>query len=397
MKKNLFNFLKNKILTYFLFTISLTNLFAQQSWEFGDRYKAYVGHGATPTPRLKAVMHPGLSINSLSFASKVGGVAFNSVAIPDASLMNQQIKVDYIPGNNDGSRLRLIAGSDTAYSSLPDWQLIPIIKFSSDSFNACVSLFGPQSDSSKYQIIYHSAFQNTLLGVRILQADMFLMDPFAHSKLPKFNGKTTLGKGEKMPDTSSYIAQMLQILQIENILSGGQFQSWIFTDDGVDITFSIKDKNIILEGYPYYYFWLRDTTNDSLIFILETEYDKVIKEHNSYVKSYNHFQRSDDLSKILACENQLNEIESKLLMYDKTLPSKAVTDSLKNKYYLFESLNPAVYTACMNVSHYSALFRYIKNSNRPSWNKLCKSIQEVTLPKVPTPTEFPKNQLRKYE
>ena len=80
---------------------------------------------------------------------------------------------------------------------LPDWQLIPIAKYADDNeYNACVSLFGPKPTLSKYDIIYHKAFKNTLLGLRLFQMDILLKDLDSFWDIPQLGGQVILGTGE---------------------------------------------------------------------------------------------------------------------------------------------------------------------------------------------------------
>ena len=382
--------LLKKISILFLLIFSFFNIFSQESWEFGERYKAYVHVASAP---LKVVMHSGTSLGSGGFVSAVGGVAFVSIASPDASLENIKIKYNYISSKPDGSRLRIIAGNDTVFANLYDWQLIPIVKYANSEYNSCVSLFGPKTNNKKYDITFHKAFQNTLLGIRLLQSDMALMDLSTHWQLPTNNGKKVLGKGEKFPDSMSWESAANTI---SSIMYNGKFQSWVFTDDSVNVTFKISDKKISFSGYPYYYFWIKDTAyqNSELEKIYYKYSKNNLKQLMNDLRYYYQKGATSDANnifmKILEIDtnifNEINNIEYKIQSV------KELTDSLKDEYDLFLNYNKPVYSTALNVVHYSAFFRYLKKINPADWNNFYTKVSKVHItPVVKTPTILPKH------
>ncbi len=385
--------IQQKISTLLLILLSCINVFGQESWDFGDKYKAYVQTASAP---LKIKMHSRTSLKSGRFVSKVGGVAFLQVAEPDESLKGVNIKYSYISKNQDGSRLRIIAGKDTLFPYLPDWQLIPIVKFAHSEYNSCVSLFGPQNDSTAFDITYHPAFQNTLLGIRLLQADMALMDISTFWQLPTNNGKKILGLGEKEPDKYTAISTG-RTIHINKSL--GNHQSWVFTDDNINVKFSIVDNKMQFTGYPYYYFWRIDKNEASAYYtkirLLYIEYNNLTKDHNSKVKIYNISQSASIEREISILREKIKNKESEISQIDyEAICDEVATGLLKDKYSLFLEFNEPVYSASLNVVHYSAFFRYLKKSNSVTWIQFYNKVSSVhTSPIVNTPTVFPKNKI----
>jgi len=78
---------------------------------------------------------------------------------------------------------------------------------------------GPNTSDTVYDIVYHEEFQNTLVGLRLLQADMLLFDLNETWQLPKFAGNVILGLGEAAPQRQNE----LSAIQIENALANSNF------------------------------------------------------------------------------------------------------------------------------------------------------------------------------
>ena len=123
---------------------------------------------------------------------KVGGVAFQGVAQPSGDLQFSSLTLQYIASNDDGRRLRAVFDADTAYAWLADWQLIPIARYADSPYHATISLFGERSTEDSYDIVYHPSLRNTLLGIRLLHADILLMNVSEYWRMPRFNGEIVL-------------------------------------------------------------------------------------------------------------------------------------------------------------------------------------------------------------
>ena len=117
--------------------MSVSPVVAQESWDFGDHQKAFIS--SIPQRPLRVRMHPGTSLRSLKFVTKVGGVAFQATATADESIAYKSIHIFYNEDNDDGPRLGIVIDRDTTYERIPDWQLIPIVEYANSSYNSCVS------------------------------------------------------------------------------------------------------------------------------------------------------------------------------------------------------------------------------------------------------------------
>lgn len=365
--RNVFlSYLKVKGITTTILILTCLSLFAQQNWKFGSNHSLIVGHASAP---LTVTMHS-TSLKSYGFLGKVGGVSFSAIAKPDASLTDASLSISYSALNPDGKRLLVIINNDTLYPQIYDWQLIPISKYANSTYTACVSLFGENNSEYAYDITYHEAFQNTLLGARLLQADILLMDIVELSQIPKYNDSIILGKGEKAPPINNI--NLSAVYKIDSILNIDDFQSWVFTDNNVNVTFRITDGKFSISGFPYYYFWSTDEngylkTRDSLVALA------YIAQSNNNSVTYN------------SLANKIDQLEPAVIY------NKEVTEEMKRTYSKLRSLNPLVFDAAERTMRYAAFFRFIKKINYDSWSDYFNQVRSVRIkPVVNTPTAWEK-------
>jgi len=83
------------------------------------------------------------ALNNYSFVSSVGGVAFDSTAIPEDAI--EKISVDYNPKKPDGQRLSLVINNQSVTAKIADWQLIPIANYANTEYYSVFTLFGSLS------------------------------------------------------------------------------------------------------------------------------------------------------------------------------------------------------------------------------------------------------------
>ncbi len=134
---------------------------------------------------------------SAPFLSTTGGIAFEGIAVPALDLKEQPVQLDYEPDQPDGQRLSIAIGDKTYHPFLPDWKLIPIARYANSEFTSAVSALNSPENQSYADLLYHPAFEDTLLGFRLLQMDILLNDVKAFQELPKnSSGEIITGVGE---------------------------------------------------------------------------------------------------------------------------------------------------------------------------------------------------------
>jgi hypothetical protein len=154
-------------------------------------------------------------LRSHQFISNVGGVAFEGVAAPRGGQQFDEVQFSYDVGKPDGERLAVTFRRGRAERRLSaaayDWQLFPIARFANSPSHACATSQGKLADERQYNqhvrrgnwvLNYHPAFEGTLLGLRLLQADFITVIPEA-CDLPKENGRYLLGNGESSPNAEA--------------------------------------------------------------------------------------------------------------------------------------------------------------------------------------------------
>nr|MBW4597544.1 hypothetical protein [Brasilonema angustatum HA4187-MV1] len=316
-------------LTTVVFILSTTFhvLAENDSWDFPNISPWIIG---TPQPELQVKMIGSEGLHSYVLVGKVGGIAFEAVAIPEKSLVNQKIELSYDSSQPDGKRLAVSIKGQIYHPVLPDWELVPIANYANSEYNAIVSLFGHNSDDNFslysfgrdpgknfYNITYHRAFNNTLLGVRLLQADTIFMNLNEFWQLPQLKNKTILGYGENQNSVSRQDWQQAA-QEIDEVFKGENktFQSWLFTDVGVNVAFNTQGNNLNLSGSPYYYFWRSDFTEYKR---QRAEYEKQVAEYERQLAEYRKQadslpttpQRNEIVQKHNALVSKRNEIVQK--------------------------------------------------------------------------------------
>ncbi len=375
---------------------------SQEYFSFGDSStKLYASVPSTPL-RIRAV--PRFSYN---IVSRVGGVYFEQTLTTNAN-----ISINYIPDNPDGYRLEVIANGIRYNPNIPDWQLVPIAKFSNTEHVAVVSLFGPKTSAIAYDITYHEAFENTLLGLRLLQADIMLMNIEEFYKLPKYEGLyTILGKGENNnysvneTDLTS-ISEFMYALQIQEL-----YNAWILNDKNLEITTNTEMQNLLSGDKPFYYFWKSEIDDEEnytkRLDLLQKYYENKIavdlekfRVNTSYFVGDTIMIGNKAYLMNSSSEKILENIEYDFtedyyqIIEDHTVAKECedINQLFKSSiYHLLEKINPMVFKATDNTMKFSAFFRYVRDNSPHNWAKFINTINSVEIsPKIKTPTVLPK-------
>jgi hypothetical protein len=387
----------------FLLVLLASFSLSAQNWYFGKnrKYMMPIQYLAPMQVSMKEdvlerPLNAPADLHNYDFLNTIGGVAFQSIAQPSADFPPGKFSLFYNAKKMDGQRLNVIMGKDTLTASLYDWQLIPLVEYSNSEFQSCVSLFGPQSTEHAYHIVYHRAFKNTLLGVRLLNSDIMLIDLSEFWKLPSFENTLILGAGET--DTPEWQARQAAI-SLESALTTTQFQSYVLTDYGEDVRIGRVGKALTLTGAPYYHFWKSDFA------AYQEKREKKGNEINALVIRANALADSINSNRNLSYQDRikLNDQRNELIMQhnekvkeaDALRPEVVVLDDLigrmKAQRSNLEQFNPAVYNAARNTMQFSAFFRYAKQQNSTNWSLFVASVKNVPVsPVVKTPVSWDK-------
>jgi hypothetical protein len=278
------------------------------------------------------------AISNDSYLDHIGGVAFDQTAVPNPSIKENGFKLTYVPSNPDGQRLLIEINGAQAIAPLADWQLVPIAKFASTDQYAVVTAAGSLTNQQRADklreggaliVNYHAAFDNTLLGLRLLQLDSLLALPDSVD-LPKLNGKYILGLGEKEPNlevaTNAY----------DEVHRDSGFDwsknGYLISDHDTSISFSIRNNQLLVTGQPRYTVWEKQSDG-------------------------------------------------------RHIPEGATNEWLATHISSVRGINPAVWSSGLRVMRYAALFRYCRKSYPEVWVSFYDSVRGVDPePRVWTPT-----------
>lgn len=221
---------------------------AQQAWDFGGHRFLITSHEAGPLLE-RAFGRAGLA--SMAILGRVGGINLEGTAVLDVTLASQVPQLRYDPSQPDGSRLSVTVGGKVHHPWLPDWQLKPIALLADSQYTADVSLFGDGPDREHFFYVqFHPALKDTLLGLRLLQADVMLIDPDSLRHVPEFNGHAVLGLGEQLPDE---VKSAEASTKLQEDMAHHPIQSWILTDIDAPIRVTQTTDKFSVFAKPYYY------------------------------------------------------------------------------------------------------------------------------------------------
>jgi hypothetical protein len=343
-------------------------------------------------------------VNSVNFLSKVGGLAFGAVAQPtDASVVIRDIQ--YVATAADGERLHVWVsnGGDAqeVIAPVPDWEFIPTARFASAAQEAVFTLFGTTTDATEtaaiqaqgYDILnYHPAFENTLLGLRLFQADVLILAK-ASADLPRLSSQYVLGLGENAPDVA---ANQNALLDLDSSLfdsSGLQpFQSYLITDYQQTVTFQANNGNLILDGYPYWYFWRYSVDSNQFQTLENAANAQANQQLTAEMQSdFDSMSQSEYDAKYTAAYEQarFDELFDAILSPQvlQPLPDYSATNSTQIR--LHNGINPAVYDALTATMRYAAFFRYVRAALPEAYADFVQSFECVRpAPNLYTPGAY---------
>jgi hypothetical protein len=199
---------------------------------------------------------------SFEVASQVGGVILQAVAEPENT--SDKVNVSYDHTADDGHRFKVKIGTKTGEIAAPDWEVIPLIKFVNTPHTAAMSLLGkPKTEAERRSssffsrtmfIEIHPDFRDTVLGNNFIFTDAMLVDGspgdirnVTESFSEPIHGYSDLANFDAAKSSEA-------ASEIEDTLSQGGWNTYIFTDVDVKFVFGIKDKVLQVTGEPYYAF-----------------------------------------------------------------------------------------------------------------------------------------------
>lgn len=339
-------------------------------WQIGRHALATGGPAGAPLAEQAA--GPG-GLLSAGYLLKVGGVDFEAVA----SLPAAPLHLRYDPAARDGQRLVVQAGAAEMRPALADWALKPIAALADSPYTADVSLFGDGADTDHFMYPrFHPALRDTLLGMRLLQADLILSNPEGYRQVPLMDGRPVLGAGETMPDeaASRHAADVLA-----GVMGSYDYQSWILTDIGGNAAFRVTADGMGSGLTPYYYFW------SSRIGAAALRLVRLASLENGVTTD----ERKTIRPQVEAAARRFAVLERSEAFNAEPHAMPDLTARIAADTALTRALNPLVWQAVENTARYAALFRLAKQESPAEWQAFAASLERVRIqPAVPTPTSW---------
>jgi hypothetical protein len=367
------------------------------------------------------------------FLASVGGVAFKEIAQPAQGLAAQSAILEYDPQYPDGRRVFATIDGQRVQVNLYDWEVQPIVRFAESDDHAVFTLFGKLADQRQQEQVldnggrvvnYHPAFQDTLLGLRMLQLDNLLADSEGNDlavDFPKEHGRYLIGPGEGAPDVARNRAALTRY---ESALKAGlskaaaDFRSYVVGDSGREIHFDVAEGALRVTGQPGYYFWRYNSDDPAVQSRIATTVRSRIglAERSAKLSQGAAFdERAWLTSQLLAAVRSMGEtltaaealglkysdiddlrdlLEDARIEQTRAQPAYQKIEARVelNQYVnahldMVRGINPAVWDAAATVMRYSAFFRYCKQKSPSAWEEFVNSVRAIQArPSVTTPT-----------
>lgn len=351
------------------------------------------------------------------FFRRVGGVAFAAVAEGNDGLTVTDLRYD--AAAPDGSRLVVsLQRRDQRYqvrAPLFDWELVPIARFAKDENGSAMTLFGQLKDKGleakvlerRDRIInYHPALDNTLVGQRLFQADILIIQPNAVHVFRDSRGPL-LGAGETGhdPERNAVAYRQVQQWQEQQQAKGQIYQSYVVGDLGQRVSFDVQGTRLVFDGRPYWAAWRSRLSQPEMRSRAEAAEGGLGKKLEDLIAGYNAAvdsarARAPSMSGeerrqlVEALERRKNQIEALERQLEAEMESITAVEQmpeysaqLSAKIAAVGGINPLVYATVTKVIHYRALFKHFQRRDAAAYGRFVQSVAAVEpAPRVVTPT-----------
>jgi hypothetical protein len=282
------------------------------------------------------VIVPGLDplgtsvLSQASNLSLTGGAMMVSTAWPAPALSGSPLRLNYDASKPDGRRLVVNIGPQSATLPIYDWELKPLATFVDSGHNGAVSI---RMMGNHEKVSLDAAFEQTLLGLRFIQADMMPRGIIMSQEfLPQDENGILVGPGEQERLSSDEQVESA-VKELKPLMArtrtGAPFS--VLTDAGIRFVFSIDGEELAITGTPYFFFWEPASKGDQVI------------------------------------------------------PRKALNEALKKAWPQIKQANPLVIESMERSFRTVALLRLQKQKSQDIWNSFIQQVSQVKLNPVATP------------
>jgi hypothetical protein len=186
-----------------------------------------------------------------------GGVSLGHATLKIFGTTHIPASISYDRTKPDGSRLELTVNDRLKTApvrwTVPvwDWQIIPVAKLVDQGGRDIVSLFGDGPDLDKFYYVWvNPVFRDTLLGLRLLQADLLPIWASKGEQLKQLPESNTFAPGEPPFDSETSESALKQFW---GILAQSSIENWVVTDFDThpEVRFETRFE---INSDPYYLF-----------------------------------------------------------------------------------------------------------------------------------------------
>ena len=361
-------------------------------------------------------------IGDYTFHTNIGGISFESIALPSDNLKDKDIFLDYTD-----NRFVVRIGTQTVYPDLPFWQLSPIVQFTNSPYTVAYTQFGDTIGNRGAQCRFHPAFLDNLLGLRLFQADLLNLTDILWDLPIDLRRLHILAPSEKIntPVRDSILHRAIY----EKLSKDKIFTSFVLTDKDVKFVFETDGTELKISGTPYYYFTKTTMNIENIQKIRNELIDcyKNIDNHarillkGDYSPEINPRVNLDSLVAVLVKYKQqehnfnpysVQYLEDAIIKLDSLnrLTDEEIgiqfhalddySESFKSYWDTLKKYNSRVYSAVENTAQWSAFFRYVREVNPNNWAQFIEKVNEnkkTDAPEVITPTSYDINYFRYFE
>ncbi|MDR2096393.1 MAG: hypothetical protein LBP76_12895 [Treponema sp.] len=345
------------------------------------------------------------------------GVAFYGVAVPEGNTVGQPVSLDYNAGRDDGNRLHVKIGAAAPVNSgLYDWEIVPLAYYADSPYTGAVTFLGdpPDTEDTKltdiaeaaagegknaFWIKYHPDLGNTLVGYNLCLVDAMLVvrgeepinakvrDFAMGDAYPRIQGYNDSGYAidESAKTMAAEFEQKLWARYftwdtIPTYMDDGTptimlvahrdaWDTYIYSDDGMPITYRLNGNKIEFTGYPVYQHmkarsctWnLTLTEGKSIPVELPLDLDLTMVGLDMYPTLGN-----DMAKRWLITGNSIENCNFMRVNYE------AVSElvdfmRMRESYEAMKAVNPVVFNAAERACHWTAFFRAVKKDHENAW------------------------------
>ena len=367
------------------------------------------------------------------FVGRIGGVAFGGQAKAADGTDTTGLTLRYDSTANDGARVVVTCGGRTAVVPAADWIAIPAATWSAQDGAELVTAFGhtvAPTIRCGHVYNYARALDGTLIGLRLLQADMIGMSAMGYGDLFADGKGYVLGAGETEPSPTDVEHQRELVAAMRAALP--HIQSYVFSDAETSFTFSLGDGGTLeISGSPTYQLLRFDGSLEARVDrwfrVIEETYaldvkavetrlaqaqaevkaalsalqgDMVANARSEALRSQARADVADAERILLAllaearnATRPLDARQEALLQVELFLAAQRVDvlpakDNPLATAKAIEPLNPIVYRAATSFARSAAFFRYVRAEHPAAWAAFAAQLPPVsqTEPQVELPT-----------